>query len=324
MLLAPPAGAGNPKPTNCDQMSSRKTEIRIEGVRFTSPERVLFAEQGVTKRELAEYYVAVADHILPHLAGRPLTLLRCPRGRGEKCFVQRRASEGIPDSVRRVEIPDEEGASTHLEVRSLPGLLALVQLGVLELHTWGSRRDRLDRPDRMILDLDPAPGLGFGAVVETALRLRERLSELELESFVKTSGGKGLHVVVPLVRRHSWDEVHAFSRALAEEMERRAPERYVSSAAKAEREGRIFVDYLRNSWAATAVAAFSSRARAGAPVSMPLAWSELDDRLRPADWNVRTVPERLAAGRADPWRGYGGLRQSLRRDAREALGIGAG
>lgn len=309
---------------NRGEMSPRTDAVEIEGVRLSSPDRVLFAEQGVTKRQLAEYYVAVADAILPHLAGRPLTLLRCPRGAGEACFVQRRASEGIPDSVRRVEIPDEDGSATHLVVDSLPALLALVQLGVLELHTWGSRRDRLDRPDRMILDLDPAPGLPFPAVVEAALHLRERLGELGLRSFVKTSGGKGLHVVVPLERRHAWDEVRRFSRALAEEMERREPRRYLASAAKAEREGRIFVDYLRNGWAATAVAAFSTRARAGAPVSVPLAWDELDERLDPAELNVRTVPARLARQRTDPWGGYGGLRQRLRREAREALGLGDG
>src|SRR5690606_16735841 len=149
------------------------------------------------------------------------TLLRCPRGRGGECFVQRRAADGIPDSVRRVEIPDGDGSTTNLVVESLPALLALVQIGVLELHTWGARRDRLDRPDRLILDLDPAPDLPFAAVVEGALVLRERLSDLGLESFVKSTGGKGLHLVVPLVRRHSWDEVREFARAFAEELERR-------------------------------------------------------------------------------------------------------
>lgn len=299
-------------------MGAKKSEIEIHGVRLTSPEKVLFAGQGVTKRELAEYSAAVADAILPHLAGRPLTLLRCPSGAERECFVQRRASDSIPDAVHRVEIPDEEGGATHLEVDSLRGLLSLVQLGVLELHTWGARRDRLDRPDRLVLDLDPAPDLPFSAVVDAALQLRERLASLGLESFVKTTGGKGLHVVAPLVRRHSWDDVREFSHALAVGLERREPRRFLASASKADREGRIYVDYLRNGWAATAVAAYSTRARPGAPVSVPLAWSELAGDLRPQALNVRTVPERLAS-RGDPWAGYGALRQSIRRDAREAV-----
>lgn len=298
--------------------------IDIEGVRFTSPDRVVFPGQGITKRELAEYYRAVAPWILPMLRDRPLTLLRCPRGQEQECFVQRRAGDGIPASVRRVDIPDEDeddGTATHLSVDSLAGLLGLVQIGVLELHTWGARRDRLNRPDRLILDLDPDPSLPWERVVEAAREVRERLRALGLESFVKTTGGKGLHVVAPLVRRHTWDEVREFARALAEELERREPERYLATASKAERGGRIFVDYLRNAWSATAVAAFSTRARAGAPVSVPLAWDELDRRLDPKEFDVRSVPQRLARLREDPWAGYDRSRQSLRREARAELGI---
>jgi bifunctional non-homologous end joining protein LigD len=301
-------------------MSTKKPTMRMEGMRLTSPDRVLFEEQGVTKRELAEYFRSVADHILPHLAGRPLTLIRCPRGRGEKCFVQRRASESFPDVLRRVDVPEEEGSATYLVADSLPALIALVQLGVLELHTWSARRDRLDRPDRMVLDLDPAPDLPFSAVVGAAREIRERLDALGLDSFVKTSGGKGVHLVVPLVRRHSWDEVRGFARALAEEMERRAPDRFLASSAKAERGGKIFIDYLRNAWSASVVAAYSSRARPGAPVSVPLDWEELTTDLSPAELNVRTVPERLARMRRDPWRGFDQARQWLKREAREAIG----
>ncbi len=188
-------------------MARARDEIRIAGVRLTSPDRVLFAGQGITKRDLALYYEATAEWILPQLAGRPLTLLRCPAGEQTECFVQRRASENFPEAVRRVEVAQEDGTVTYVMVDSLPGLLSLVQLGVLELHTWSARRDRLDRPDRMILDLDPDPELPWTRVVEAAREVRDRLTELGLESFVKTTGGKGLHVVVPLERRHSWDEV---------------------------------------------------------------------------------------------------------------------
>lgn len=301
-------------------MSKTGDEIRIQGVRLTSPDRVLYAEQGITKRDLAEYHQRVAKWILPQLRGRPLTLVRCPRGEGEPCFVQRRAGEGFPTSIRRVQVPEAEGGeATYVVVDSLPGLLALVQLGTLELHTWGARRDRLDRPDRLILDLDPAPNLPFAAVVRAAREVRERLAEMGLQSWVKTTGGKGLHVVAPLVRRSEWSELLSFSRALAEEMERRAPDRYIAESSKAERTGKVFIDYLRNAWAASAVTAYSPRARPGAPVSTPLAWEELREGLDPASFTVATLPSRLDRLQEDPWAGYARIRQSLTRAVLEAV-----
>jgi bifunctional non-homologous end joining protein LigD len=236
---------------------------------------VLFPEQGVTKRALAEYYRAVAPWILPMLRGRPLTLVRCPRGREKECFVQRRAGDAVPDAVRRVAIPDEDeagGTATHLAVESLPGLLSLVQIGVLELHTWGARRDRLDRPDRMVIDLDPDPSLPYQAVTDAAFRVREMLE----------SAGLG--------------------------------------AAKKEREGRIYVDYLRNGWGATSITPYSTRARPGAPVATPVRWEELRAGVNPASFNVTTVPERLAEMRDDPWEDYSRSGRALSRAVRESLG----
>jgi bifunctional non-homologous end joining protein LigD len=297
--------------------------MEFAGVRLTNPDKVLFPEQGITKRELAAYYDAVADSILPQLRGRPLTLVRCPAGRGKHCFVQRRADDRFPPSLRRVKVPEPEGGTaTYLAAETLPALVGLVQLGVLELHTWGSRRDRLDRPDRMVFDLDPGPGTGWDDVVAAALEVRERMGALGLRSFVKTTGGKGVHVVVPLLRRHPWEEVRSFSRAVAEAMQRDAPGRYVAKAAKAEREGRIFVDYLRNGWSASAVATYSPRARPGAPVSVPFTWDELEAGVRPETFTVRTLPERLRALPHDPWEGYGAVRQGITRGAREGVGWG--
>lgn len=306
-------------------MSKSDDAIEIEGVRLTSPGKILYDEQGITKLELAEYYRAVSAWMLPRVAGRALTLVRCPQGQEKHCFVQRKVSESFPSYIQRVavEVDNEEGESVHIAVGALRGVLYLVQIGVLEIHTWGSRRDRLERPDRMILDLDPAPELPFSAVTEAALRIRARLAGLGLESFVKTSGGKGLHVVVPLTRGSTWDEVHDFSRALATEMTRQEPDRYLATASKAERAGKIFIDYMRNAYAATAVAEYSTRARSGAPVSTPLDWKELEGGIDPADFTVRTVPERLRTLKRDPWRAYSTTRQRLTKSARAGLATSA-
>lgn len=299
---------------------SKKTESAIElaGVRLTSPERVYYPDAGITKVDLARYYEAVVEWVLPELRDRPLTLLRCPSGVGGECFVQRKAGGGLPDTLTTVYIDRE---STYVVARSLADVLRLVQAGVLEIHTWGSRRDRLDRPDRVIFDLDPAPDVGWAAVVWAAKLVRERLGEFGLESWVKTTGGKGVHVVAPLTRRHDWDAVHRFSRAVAEALEREHPERLLARASKAERGGRVFVDYLRNSWSASAVAAYSTRARPGAPVATPVGWDELERIGGGAAFTVATLPARLRGGRADPWAGYRTARQSLTKAALRAVGV---
>jgi bifunctional non-homologous end joining protein LigD len=304
-------------------MSRDDEAIEIEGVRLSSPDRVLWDEQGITKRALAEYYQAVARWMLPHVTDRPLTLIRCPQGQEKYCFVQRRVSEGFPDFIHRVKVDvnDEEGEAVHIAVDSLPGILYLVQIGVLEIHGWGARRDRLERPDRMIFDLDPDKEIPFSAVIEAALEVRARLKGLGLESFVKTTGGKGLHVVVPLARSATWEQVHGFSRALAEEMAARSPEKYLADASKAERTGRIYVDYVRNGYSATSVTPYSTRARAGAPVSTPLTWSELEKGITPGDYNVLTVPERLRRLKKDPWQGITTAKQSLTKAVRAGLGV---
>jgi bifunctional non-homologous end joining protein LigD len=298
--------------------------ITVRGVRLTSPTRVLYAEQGITKRELAEYYARIERWVVPELKDRPLTLLRCPAGREKECFVQRRATDSIGAAVKRVpvDVSDEPEGTEHLAVDSIEGLLSLVQLGVLELHTWGARRDRLDRPDRLIMDLDPAPDVEFAAVVEAAVEVRETLEALGLRSFVKSTGGKGLHVVAPLARRNHWDELRAAARALAHAIADGNPERYLATSSKAERRGRIFLDYMRNAPGATAIASYSTRARPGAPVSLPLGWDELDAGFDPGEWTLRTVPERLESISVSPWAGYDGTRQSITRAMMDALGIG--
>lgn len=298
----------------------RRTGHDATQVRLTHPDRVLYEGQGITKRDLAAYYTLAAGHILPHLAGRPLTVVRCPRGQSGTCFYQRHVNEALPSAVGAVELQEKEGRRRYIVVDDLDGLVGLVQVGALELHPWGSRKDRIERPDRMVFDLDPGPETDWDDVVGAAREVGGVLEDLGLRAFVKTSGGKGLHVVVPLVRRTGWDGVRVFARALAERIAAGDPERYVAAMAKERRRGRVFIDYLRNARSATSVAPYSTRARPGAPVSTPLEWDELDDGREAVSHDITSIPERLAGGR-DPWEGFFDVRQSLTRKARRRLGL---
>jgi bifunctional non-homologous end joining protein LigD len=286
-------------------------ETTIAGVGLTHPERVLYPAQGVTKSALARYYESIADWMLPELRGRPTTLVRCPEGLRKECFYQKHVPAGAPPALRRVAIQEKHKVGEYLVVDDLAGLVSLVQIGILEVHTWNSRADTLEEPDRLVFDLDPAPGLGFPRVVEAALRVRERLRSYGLESFVKTTGGKGLHLVVPLSRGASWEACAAFSRAVAGSIVKDEPRAYTANMSKAARTGKVFIDYLRNLRGATSVAAYSTRAREGAPVATPLAWEELHEGLQPGSFTISSVPSRLAALPSDPWRAYGRTRQIL-------------
>jgi bifunctional non-homologous end joining protein LigD len=282
----------------------------VAGVLLTHPARVLFTEAGVTKLELAHYYEDIADWILPHLARRPLTLVRCPHG--HRCFFQKHATESTAGDIGRIEVPTGGATATYMTVNSLQHLVGLVQMGVLELHTWGAREGHLDLPDRMIFDLDPGPDLEWKQVAEGAQLVRALLDGIGLASFVKTTGGKGLHVVVPLAPQRPWDEIKALSKSVASHLEQTLPDRFVSSMSRARRGGRIFIDYLRNASEATAVAAYSTRAKPDAPVSTPLAWDELSDAgLRSGSYSVRNLRQRLDSLKQDPWAEYFKLEQKV-------------
>jgi bifunctional non-homologous end joining protein LigD len=281
----------------------------VEGVRLSHPDRVLFPEQGITKSDLADHYIAVAPYMLPHVAMRPITMVRCPSGRQKNCFYQRHAGAGTPRQIEKIKMPGFD--NPYLFIRDLPGLVALVQIGVLEIHPWGVTADRPDRPDRVIFDLDPGEGTGFAAVAAAAINVRDRLADLGLASFVKTTGGKGLHVVLPIEPDHDWTFVKGWAKSLSEQMAADSPDLYLTRAAKAERVGRIFIDYLRNDPTATAVAPYSTRARRGAPVAMPLDWEEVDSDLDPTPFSVATVTALLAGRKADPWAAMTRVKQRL-------------
>ena len=283
----------------------------VGGIELTHPNKILFPRIGLTKLALAEYYEAVADHLLPHLKDRPLTLVRCPQGDGHKCFFQKHVNETVTDAIERVEVPEEKGTDTYMMANTLPAVIGLVQMGVLELHTWGSREEQLTQPDRLIFDLDPAEGLGWEKVVEGAQLVRGLLDEIGLRSFLKTTGGKGLHIVAPIKPERPWDEVKPFTRSIAEHLAHILPDRFTSNLAKNKRGGKIFIDYLRNGQGATAVAAFSTRAKPEATVSMPIFWEELDEGVRADSFNVRNATKRLAEIKDDPWKDYWRLKQRI-------------
>jgi bifunctional non-homologous end joining protein LigD len=281
-------------------------------VRLTHPDRIYWPDAGVTKQGLAEFYAAIWDWIAPHVVDRPLSLVRCPEGIDGECFFQKHAWAGLHRSVTRVRDSEEE----LLVIRNLEGLTSLVQAGVLEIHPWGAIVNDPDRPDRVVFDLDPGEGVAWPEVIAAALEVRARLAAIKLESFVKTSGGKGLHVAVPVRPAHSWDEVNwdevnGFARRLAEDMAKEAPRRFTARLGKKGRSGRIFIDYLRNGRGATAVAAYSTRARSGAPVSTPLAWEELTPEVRADHYRVGNLLNRLRYLTSDPWEGFTTLAQSL-------------
>ena len=282
----------------------------VAGVTITHPDRVIEPTKGLTKLELARYYGRVSARMLPHLADRPLALVRCPEGTSKPCFYQKHGGFTVPERVRRVRIREKSKAGDYLVVDDVGSLVALVQIGVLEFHTWNSRARSIERPDRIVFDLDPGPDVPWGSVVLAARLVKETLGRSKLRSFVKTTGGKGLHVVVPLVPADGWDACLAFARHVAEEIESREPSAFTTSMSKAKRAEKIFLDVLRNVRGSTSVAAFSTRARAGTPVSLPVDWDELDG-APPSAFTAPGVLERLGARWSDPWASYGRLKQRL-------------
>ena len=285
--------------------------VDVAGVRITHPARVVYPDDGITKGEVAAYYAAVAERILPELINRPLSMVRCPGGTDSACFFQKHHAARLGSSVRPVRLEEKEGEDDYVYIRDRKGLLQLVQMNTIEFHPWGSRVDKPDAPDRLVLDLDPAPGVAWKAVVEAARGLRGLLDGKGLRSFVRTSGGKGLHVVVPFRRGPGWPAVKDFCESVADAMVGRSPDRYIATASKAQRDGKIFIDWLRNARGATSVCNWSLRARDGAPVAMPLRWEELDEVAGGAAFGLQAALERAGSLKADPWEGMAKLQQRL-------------
>jgi bifunctional non-homologous end joining protein LigD len=292
----------------------------VMGVRITHPDRVIYNQPPVTKIDLARYYERVANWIEPHVKGRPLTLVRCPEALSSGCFFMKHSKVWAPEPLRRVRIQEKLKLGEYLIADNSAAVIGLVQMGVLEIHTWNSVFDDLERPNRLVFDLDPGEQVPWHRVIEAAKTMRAALRAIGLESWVKTTGGKGLHVVAPLVPHADWSECLAFSRAFAETIERTEPDRYTTQFAKVGRGRKILIDYLRNNRTNTSIAALSTRARAHAPVSTPINWDELRNSLDPAQLTLHTVPKRLEELRRDPWADYWVVRQRLTKPLLKAVG----
>jgi bifunctional non-homologous end joining protein LigD len=291
----------------------------VRGVRISHPGRVMYERPRLTKLDLVRYYDRVAPAMLPHVDGRPLTLVRCGQGVAAGCMYMKHSKVWAPSQLTRIKIREKTKIGDYLIIESAEAIVALAQMDIVEIHTWNTCQEKIEHPDRIVLDLDPGQEVTWPTMLGAARLLRELLRTLDLESFVKTTGGKGLHIVVPLEPREDWETCLAFARAIADALTRHDPALFTTTFGKRGRERQILVDYLRNNRTNTSVAAFSTRARDGAPVSVPIAWNELTERLRPTDMTVLTVPARLARQRKDPWADYFRTRQRFSRKVIAAL-----
>ncbi len=294
--------------TEAPRPSSPKKEFII-----TNPHKILYPEDKITKEDLLTYYELVCDHMLPYISLRPLTLVRCP-SHYESCFYQRHFNEAKHKNLYPIEDNYEGKSEQYIYLKDREGLLSLVQMGVLEIHPWGSQINHLNQPDILVFDLDPAPDVPWGKVVAAALEIRDYLIQYKLTSFVKSTGGKGLHVVIPIKPEYPWEKVKEFTHVFVQLLEQLKPKDYISKMTKSKRSGKIFIDYLRNQHTASAIGAYSTRARAHAPVSTPLSWDELSDHIEDNTYTIKTLPKRLEQLRKDPWEDFWQIKQSLRLD----------
>ena len=272
---------------------------RSEDPRLTHPDRLYWPDDGVTKEGLADYYAQVWTRMAPFVVGRALALVRCPDGINGQKFFQKHAWKGLSEHIRLARDPEE--AEPLIAIDDFDGMTGLIQVGALEIHPWGSTISDWERPDTIIMDLDPGENVAWERVIAAANEVRARLDRAGLAAFVKTSGGKGLHIVSPVKPKASWPEVKAFTKSIADAMTSDSPDLYVATIAKAKRTGKILIDYLRNQRGATAIAAYSTRARPGAAVSMPIEWEELGSGVGPASFTLMNAPARLASLKRDPW-----------------------
>jgi bifunctional non-homologous end joining protein LigD len=286
-------------------------EISMDKPRVSSPDKILYRKEGITKQEVSLYYKEIAEVMLPYLKDRPLSLVRCPSGTDEACFFQKHFSGKIPKSFMTFPVKEEKGEGTYLAIRSSEALQELVQLNAFEIHSWNCHKDNLNRPDQIVMDFDPGPGVEWLTVVEAVFELKEILDDLNLVSFVKLTGGKGLHVHIPIVRLYDWEQIKSFSQGLAWELVSRNPSRFTSNMSKNLRHNKIFIDYLRNGFGATTVAPYSLRARELSTVALPLEWNELKKLKNPQTMTLKKALRKIKTRQRDPWEEMTHLKQRI-------------
>ena len=292
----------------------------FDGVTLSSPDKVLYPDAGLTKLDLAKYYEIVAPCMLPYLVKRPISLVRCPEGIDGERFFQRHGMRGMNKAIKEIPIPGGETDKDYIYVANAAGLFALVQISAVEIHDWGVSLKHVSQPDRVVFDLDPDEGLELATLKAAAAEVREFLSDLGLTSFLKSTGGKGLHIVAPIAPKRGWDEVKSFCKGIAEALVTARPDRYTANPLKRTREGKIFVDYLRNQRGSSAIVVYSTRAKEGAPVACPLSWDELKGLKSASPYTIKTLPARLKSLKTDPWEGFHSTRQSITAKAMKAVG----
>ncbi len=299
--------------------------MTVAGVTITHPERIVFPEAHLSKLQLAEFYEAVAPLMLPHVKSRPISAVRCPDGIAGQCFFQKHWPPKGGAKITTKPVTEGSGEpEPYAFAATARDLVALVQHGTVETHIWGARFDNLDKPDRLVLDLDPGPGVAWPTIKSAALEVRELFTSLGLVSWVKLTGGKGIHVVVPIERRTDWNVMNGFAKAAAERLMRDNPTRYVAKASKAIRDKHIFIDWMRNSRGATYAAPWSARARPSAGVSVPLEWEELSSVKKPDQFTIPVVMKLIAKAANDPWKDMLTFKQRLTPDmAMQLLAEGA-
>ncbi|WP_206604615.1 DNA ligase D [Kineobactrum sediminis] len=300
----------------------KRGDQEVAGIKLSHADRILYPEQGVTKLELARYYEDIQEWILPHLASRPLVLLRCPEGWEQECFFQKHPGKNFASGVPRIAIRENDDSERdYVYVRTISDVIALVQFNVLEFHPWGSQVESIEMPDTIIFDLDPGPDVSWARIAGVAMDLRERLDGLGLASFLQATGGKGLHLIVPLKPGSTWDEVKQFSHAVSRAHAQDDPRNLTTNMAKKKRQGRIFLDYLRNGRGSTSIGRYSLRARKNAPVATPLRWDELTSRVNSNRYTISNIRRRLGALREDPWKDYEASRVAITSRMRRQVGL---
>ncbi|HEY8264097.1 MAG TPA: DNA ligase D [Methyloceanibacter sp.] len=308
--------------TEANEMARTKSsgDPVFDGVTLSSPDKVLYPDAGLTKLDLAKYYEIVAPYMLPYLVKRPISLVRCPEGIDGERFFQRHGMRGMNKAIKEIPIPGGESDKDYIYVANAAGLFALVQISAVEIHDWGVSLKHVSEPDRIVFDLDPDEGLELATLKAAAVEVREFLTDLGLTSFLKSTGGKGLHLVAPIAPKRGWEEVKGFCKGIADALVTARPDRYTANPLKRTREGKIFVDYLRNQRGSSAIVVYSTRAKEGAPVACPLRWDELKGLKSASPYTIKTLPTRLKSLKADPWVGFHSTRQSITAKAIKAVG----